>query len=310
MASPVATLNHRSMTDLASMPAPVSTATRLSGIVSAELLKLARRPAAWALLAAAAVLNTTFTYVVPYVSYVSGNGSGPSAGATPEELLASVMPERMVFNSIGAFAAPIGALALVLGALMFGGEYGWGTFKTLLTQRAGRTAVLTGQFAALAVVVLGGVVTLVGLSALSTTTIALVEGHTMAWPNVSDLAQGVGYGWLILFMWAVIGATLGITFRSVALPIGLGVVWILGVETLVFGVGRSVLRALEPVANLLPAINSGSLINSVQVGAKIDGGPPLLNDGVGAGRAVVTLACYIAVSIMVTVWTVRRRDVV
>ena len=34
-------------------------------IVRAELFKLSKRPAAWVLLAAAAVLNQIFTYLVP-----------------------------------------------------------------------------------------------------------------------------------------------------------------------------------------------------------------------------------------------------
>ena len=41
---------------------------------------------------------------------------------------------------------------------MFGGEYGWGTVKTLLTQRPGRSSVLGGQLVALGVAMLVGVV--------------------------------------------------------------------------------------------------------------------------------------------------------
>jgi hypothetical protein len=37
------------------------------------------------------------------------------------------------------------------------------------------------------------------------------------------------------------GAVLAVAFRNVALPIGLGVVWILGIETLLAGVVASLL---------------------------------------------------------------------
>ena len=47
-------------------------------IVRAELFKLAKRPAAWVLLAAAAVLNQIFSYLVPYLSYRSGGGRAPA----------------------------------------------------------------------------------------------------------------------------------------------------------------------------------------------------------------------------------------
>ena len=50
-----------------------------------------------------------------------------------------------------------GALALVLGALMFGGEYGWGTVKTHAHPAPGRVSVLGGQLVALGVALLVGV---------------------------------------------------------------------------------------------------------------------------------------------------------
>jgi ABC-2 type transport system permease protein len=275
---------------------------------AAELLKLVRRPAMWVLLATAGVLNLIFAYVVPYLSYSSGDGGGMSDGATPEQLLASTLPDQLVANTIGGFAVFAGALALVLGALMFGGEYGWGTVKTMLTQRAGRGTVLLGQLTALAVAVLTGVLVLYGLGATASATIAAAEGQAMNWPGPVELAQGVGYGWLILLTWGVLGAMLGVTLRGVALPIGLGVVWVLGVENLVSAMADSVLDALEPVRDVLPGVNAGSLINAVLVDRSIEPAPGV-TDAVGEGRALVTMACYLVVAAAVAAWTMRRRDV-
>lgn len=276
---------------------------------AAELLKLARRPAAWVLLAAAAILNQVFAYVVPYLSYTSGDGGGMSDGATPEQLLASTLPDQLVANTIGGFAVFAGALALVLGALMFGGEYGWGTVKTMLTQRAGRGTVLAGQLTALAVAVLGGVLVLYALGAASSALIAWAEDQAMNWPSLVDLAQGIGYGWLILLTWAVLGAALGVTLRGVALPIGLGVVWVLGVENLVSAMADSVLDALEPLRDVLPGVNAGSLINTVIVDRPTEPAPGV-TDVVGEGRALLTLVIYLAVAAVISLWTSRRRDVV
>ncbi len=275
---------------------------------AAELLKLVRRPAAWVLLAVAAILNQVFAYVVPYLSYTSGDG-GMSDGATPQQLLASTLPDQLVANTIGGFAVFAGALALVLGALMFGGEYGWGTVKTMLTQRAGRATVLAGQFVALAVAVLTGVLVLYALGAATSAAIALAEDQSMNWPSLADLAQGVGYGWLILFTWAVLGAALGVLLRGIALPIGLGVVWVLGVENLVSAMADSVLDALQPVRDLLPGVNAGSLINTVLVNRPIEPAPGV-TDAVDGSRALLTLACYLVVAATVALWTMRRRDVI
>src|SRR5680860_196652 len=113
-------------------------------VTRAELFKLVRRPAAWVLLATAVVLGQVFAYLIPYLGY-RGGGSDMLDGSSPERILASTLPAQLVTNTIGGFPVFAGALALVLGALMFGGEYGLGTIKTLFTQRPGRVSVLAGQ---------------------------------------------------------------------------------------------------------------------------------------------------------------------
>ena len=66
-----------------------------------------------------------------------------------------------------------------------------------------------------------------------------------------------------MLMWATLGAMLGVVLRGVALPIGLGVVWVLGVENLISGVAESVFTALQPLRDVLPGVNAGSLASAV-----------------------------------------------
>jgi len=153
-----------------------------------------------------------------------GGGSDMLDGSSPEEILASTLPAQLVTNTIGGFPVFAGALALVLGALMFGGEYGWGTIKTLFTQRPGRVSVLAGQVAALAVALASAVAIMFGFGAITSTAIAVGENEATAWPSVLDLLQGFAAGWLILLMWACLGAVLGVVLRGVALPIPPGMV--------------------------------------------------------------------------------------
>ena len=277
---------------------------RVSG---AELFKLARRPAAWVLLATAVVLNQVFAYLVPYLSF-RGAGSDMMAGATPQQLLAATLPEQIVVNTIGAFPVFAGALALVLGALMFGGEYGWGTVKTLFTQRPARATVLAGQFTALTVAVLIGVTVLFAAGTLSSVGIAMAEDQSTAFPAPLDLVKGFAGGWLILLMWSTLGAALGTILRSLALPLGLGVVWVLGIENLVSAMAGSVLSALQPLRDVLPGVNAGSLVSAVVPDMMLEA-PPGVTASVDGSRALVTVVAYVAVGVGLSLWS-SRRDVI
>ena len=279
-------------------------------VARAELFKLVRRPAAWTLLAAAALLSQVFGYLIPYLSY-AGSDSGPMEGASKESILASTLPDQIIASTLGGFPVFAGALALVLGALVLGSEYGWGTVKAVLTQRPGRTTVLTGQAVALAVSVAVGVLVLFVLGAASSSAIALAQDKAIDFPPFVDLLSGYGAGVAIMLMWAALGGALGVVLRGVALPIGLGVVWVLGVENLVSGVASSVLTALQPLRDVLPGINAGSLASAVMPDRPpgVDA-PPGVNGDVADGRALLTVACYIALCLVVTLWTYRRRDVI
>jgi ABC-type transport system involved in multi-copper enzyme maturation permease subunit len=276
-------------------------------VLRAELFKLARRPTAWVLLAAVVVLNLIFSYLIPYLSYAGG--SELDAGKTPADLLASTLPPQLIGNTLSGFPVFAGALALVFGALMTGSEYGWGTVKTQLTQRPSRAAVLGGQLLAVAVATLAAVLTQLAFGALAAGGIAVGHSRALAFPSLGVVLQGVAAGWLILLMWALLGATLGVLLRGVALPIGLGVVWVLGIENLVSGMASSVLAALQPLRDVLPGVNAGSLVTAVMPARVLDA-PPGVNSSVAEPRALITLACYVIACTVVSLLVTRRRDVV
>src|SRR5687767_13913809 len=104
------------------------------GSTQAEIMKLARRPANWLLLAVAVVLSLTFTYLIPYAGANGAADGAPSAGRG----VAETLPDQLVGNSIGGFPVFAGAIVLILGVLAVGGEYGWGTWKTVLSQGPSR----------------------------------------------------------------------------------------------------------------------------------------------------------------------------
>ena len=109
-------------------------------------------------------------------------------------------------------------------------------------------------------------------------------------------------------MWATLGAVFGVVLRSVALPIGLGVVWILGIENLISAVARTSLTALQPLRDVLPGVSPGSLISSV-LPAQVGPLPPGVQSTVSGGQGLVTVAAYAAVAALAVLAVGRRRDV-
>lgn len=277
-------------------------------VARAESYALVRRPAVWTIFAAIAVLNQVFSYLVPYLSYTSGDTTGFTEGMPLDQVLATTLPAQLVPNTLGGFPVFAGALALAWGALVFGSEYGWGTMKTLFTQRPTRLAVLAGKMLAMAVCVVVSVTALFAFSAASSLVIAATEGASTAFPSVGHLATGMASGALIMMMWSCLGAALAVTMRGVALPIGLGIVWALGIENLVSAMATSMLAALEPLRNVLPGVNAGSLVGAITP-ERIGEAAPGVTSAVGPGQATATLVAYVIASIALAGWLYHHRDV-
>ncbi|WP_249714541.1 ABC transporter permease [Rhizomonospora bruguierae] len=269
------------------------------GSVRAELMKLVRRPAAWLLLAVALVLALTFTYLIPYASYAGGTAGVRTVGGLP-----AMLPARLVGNSLGGLPVFLGALVLILGVLVVGGEYGWATWKTVLSQGPSRIRVYGAKLAVLAVACLVTVLAVFAAGAGASALIAAAESAPADWPSAGDLAQGVAAGWLIALMWAALGGLLAITLRSVALPIGLGLVWLLAVQNLLAGIAAPLLSWVATAQKGLPGPNAGSLVAAL--GAADTPGVERL---VGAGQATIVLVGYLVGFAILGGAILRRRDV-
>jgi ABC-2 type transport system permease protein len=281
----------------------------MRGSYRAELLKLRKWPAMWILAAVLLVLSQVFGYLIPYVAYRSGGGSGFAAGETPAQLLADILPGRLVPNTLGGFPIFAGAIALIIGALVAASEYGWGTLKTILAQRPRRRSLLAGKLLSMATAILVLVLTVFAVNALWSWVIAATEGMPADWPSLLDLGRGIGAGWLILGMWSLVGALLGILFRSTSLAVGLGLVWALAVENLVRGFA-GVLGFLDAFQRGLPGVNAGSLVAALGA-ATLDqpGGTPGVTAVMSGPQAVVVLGAYVAVLALVAVVALQRQDV-
>ena len=166
-----------------------------------------------------------FGYIFPYVACRSGSTGDFNEGI--DVMLPAnwrrTMGEGMPFYG--------GALALILGVLAIGSEFGWGTWKTLLTQRPGRAQRSSApkcrpRIAGDAAVHAGRL----RPGAVASRTVAIVEDATMTWPAVRTMVEAVLSGWLILAVWAAAGVALATCTRGTSLAIGLGILWALALR--------------------------------------------------------------------------------
>ena len=283
----------------------MSTLTRTTG---AELFRLRRWPALWVTVTAWLLLNAMFGYVFNFVTYTNGDNSFSNEGQSRADVLASIVPSGLADTLPQGMPMFGGAIMMVLGAIVAGNGYGWGTWKTAFTQGPSRSATVLGSMTALVVLVAGLVlVTLVTDGGMSLA-VAAAESQSVTWPALSDLGQSVGGALLVMEMWALAGYFLGVVARGPAVSVGLGLVWALVIENLLRGVGTS-LQAVAVFTHFLPGTAAGSLIGSI-VGV---GGPdptPGIIDAVSGGRALVTTVAWLVVLPLASLWLVSRRDVV
>ncbi len=299
------------MTTTATAPAATATGGLLTGLgrsTRAELLRLRKWPAVWITLGAWLALSLMFGYLFNYLSYASGDNSFSNEGATKASLLAEMMPANVPNVLLQGMPMFGGALMMVLGAIVAGNGYGWGTWKTVFSLGAHRSGAILGSLAALTAFVVATLAVSfafdLGLSVL----IAATESQDIVMPSLGSALESVGAGFLVLEMWAVVGFALGTVARGPALSVGLGLVWALVVENLLRGVGQ-LLDWVETLTTVLPGTAAGSLVGSI-VGVEEGGeGTPGVLDTVSGTQGAITVAIYIVLAAVVSVVIVRRRDV-
>jgi ABC-2 type transport system permease protein len=269
--------------------------------IAAELLVLRKRAATWILLGIWTLLGVFFAYVIPYAL----DPEDATGGIEP------LLPHSLAGNLIAGFPFFGGVFALMLGVFAFGSEYGWGTLKTLFTQRPGRLRVFAAKLAALAIALIPFVVVLFAAGAVASIVIARIEDAPADLPSAWLLVRALAAGWLILAVWAALGVLLGIVTRGTSLAIGIGILYALVIEGLLSAFADSV-SVLEPLTNVFLRANGYSI--AAALGASVDSiesnGPGSFGGPfVASGQAVAVLAAFVAAFAAVSGALLRRRDV-
>ena len=288
--------------------------------LGAELLKLRMRPSTWVLgliwLAVIVLLNYTLAYTLvssvppPTVPEDTPKAQKEQLREQQEELqeqqLEFLYPENLVSNLTPGFPNLGAPIALILGALAVGSEYGWTTFKTVLTQRPGRYAVFFGKLLALGIVLALLVLLTFTAAAASSYVIAGLEDAPVGWPAAGELARALGAGGLILSIWAALGVLLATLLRSTALSIGIGLVYSLVFETIIFNLPIQN-KAFRDAREFFPGQNSSFLADSFSEQSQGGFAPP--QPPVDAPQAALVLLAYAATFILLAAFVFHRRDV-
>lgn len=271
-------------------------------LVNAEILLLGKRASTWILLGIWTALALTFAYVVPYIQYTND----------PQRGVGDLLPQSLIGTLLAGFPFFGGVLALMLGVLALGSEYGWGTLKTLFTQGPGRLQVFGAKLIAVAVVLLVFVLVVFALGVLASWAIAANEGAEVMWPSASLFARGVAGGWLVFAVWAALGIMLAVVTRGTALATGIGILYAFVVEGLLSALAREV-GVLDSLVEFFVRANGYSLVAVLGVSADevSDAGPGSFSGPfVAGGQALLVLAVYLAAFVLSAGWLLRRRDVV
>ena len=269
----------------------------------AELIKLRKRPATWVLGGILLTVVALFGYVFNYI----GLRQAASAGLNPEarQVFELGLSTKNLISTVAPLLAWLGGMvALILGARSAGSEYGWNTLKMVLTQKPGRAQVLGGKLlglaAVLAVYVLAALVTGAVLGLLFGRLLDLPIG----WPSAWDLLRGAAAAWLVMVALALLGYTFATLLRSTSLAVGLGLVYLLVIESLVSGfAGRLELLAKVEKAMLGP--NAEAVIRPFELPDPAfagDAAISAMNGALALGAVAATLAIISALAL-------RRRDV-
>ncbi|MFB7721070.1 ABC transporter permease subunit [Nocardia sp. NPDC056100] len=273
----------------------------------AELLRLRKWPAFWIVLGTWILLNLTFAYLFNYLAYTTGDSSRMSNGQPREVLLQLMLPSAVPEVFTQGMAMFGGALMLVLGALAVGSGYGWGTWKTVLTQGPSRAAAIGGVVVSLAVTVVALVLVAFVVDTGVAALIAATQDQSLALPSAGRILLGIASGTAILGMWTLAGALIGAIARGPALAVGLGLVWVLVVENLLRGVA-GIFSPIKALTDHLPGTAAGSLAGSLRT--TTGPGTPGVLDILSRAESLLVLAAYVAVFAAGTIWLIRRRDMI
>lgn len=252
-----------------------------------------------------AALVALFGIGIPYIVYLALPSDAEQDTAA---LLDAVLLPSSANTALGSYPLFGGAIMLILGVLVTGPEFRWGTWTARFTQGPGRGQVIVAKAVVGAVVAtlltVGALVAAMSTSAV----ITAIEGSPMALPPLVEILGAVAGASLISTVWTTIGMSLAVILRGTTTALIAGLLWALAFENIISGLAQ-VLSALEPVRAVLPGVAGGSLVAALGAPTQDSGGSPGVVAVMDAPVALLVMAFYVAAALGAAILLTRRRDV-
>lgn len=279
----------------------------MTGALYAELLKLRKRPATWVVLAILVAFVLVFGYLLLWLLATNAPEEAFSGGPPPTELLETLHPDSLTAYAASNVTGVGGALVLVLGALVAGSEYGWGTVRTIAVVRPGRVTIALAKVAAVALA--AAVLSLVGFAAagVGAAGVAVAEGLS-GWPGAWEVVRALGASWLVLTAWGQLGLGLGFLTRNTGVAVGIGLVYLLVLESLATLLPDTA-GAVRVARDSLLGVNANALVARFgEVGADLGAGTG--SAAIEPAQAALVVSAYAVAFAAVSAVTFGRREVV
>lgn len=270
----------------------------------ADWLKVRKRPAVWIMITVLGLLVLLLGYLALYV-VVTQTPPEATAGLDRVAVLTVLSPVNLPGQVLSITASVGGAIGLILGAMTIGGEFSWGTIKTMSTQLPRRTTLLAGHaLALLGVCVLMSISAFVG-GAIGAYVITLLEPIPAVMPVAVDVATAFGVAVLIIAVWCALGMGLAMLFRGTGWAIGLGLLYLFVLEQVLTALPLPE-RTAELVEEGLVGPNATALVTwlSSDVARSLGGTvdiPPV--------QSMLVLGAYLVVAVAVAMAIFARRDI-
>ncbi|PDV96780.1 ABC transporter permease subunit [Candidatus Chloroploca asiatica] len=236
-------------------------------LFAAEWLKLWRRPLAWAMLAIFLGLLALSLILWTLVVALHEGVLGINLTVLRDEQVAEIRRQLSLPGIFGMVLGQVnstgGILAILLAAGSLGGDYSWGTLRSLLSRAPDRRAYLLAKTMALLLGLLIGIV----LGLLVGVLIALIASawlglpHTLSVRDLLVLPIGIARALLIILPYLLLTLASAALGRSTLAGIAGGIVF------LIFDIGAGSLTSLglvnpliRQVINLLLQPNINSLV--------------------------------------------------